>query len=143
MSRQEIYAWTSLLSSIAILIVYSLYTFGLPDNWSEIEGQLTSLFVKIFLFVLLVEITLGILKGNNEVEKDERDELIAGKGFRNAYLFLAVAVTILLFQIILDGFFGYRSLVFGTTLLVHVLVYILVFSSVTNRLTQIYFYRKM
>lgn len=112
----------SLLSSIAILVVYYMYTFGLPENWAGIEAQLTSLFIKIFLFVLLVEVAHGILKEKSKVEKDERDELIAGKGFRNAYIFLSVVVSVVLFQIMLDDFFSYKPFIYGTTLLVHVLV---------------------
>lgn len=143
MSKQEIYAWTSLLSSVSILIVYGINAFGLPENWSEVEGQLSSLFFKIFLFVLVVEVAIGILKNKDEVEKDERDELIAGKGFRNAYVFLSVAVISILFQLMMEELIGFESFIYGTVSLVHILVYTVFISSVINRGTQIYYYRKM
>ncbi|PWN07393.1 hypothetical protein [Rhodohalobacter mucosus] len=143
MSKQEIYAWTSILSSVSILIIYGLYAFGLPENWSEVESQLSSLFFKIFLFVLIVEVVIGILKNKHEVDKDERDERIAGKGFRNAYLFLSVAIISVLFQLMIEELIGFESFIYGTVSLVHILVYIVLISSIVNRGTQIYFYRKM
>lgn len=143
MSKQEIYAWTSLLSSISILIIYGIYAFGLPENWSEVESQLSSLFFKIFLFILVVEVAIGILKNKHEVEKDERDELIAGKGFRNGYLFLSIAIITVLFQLMIEELIGFESLIYGTVSMVHILVYTVLISSIINRGTQIYFYRKM
>lgn len=143
MSKQEIYAWTSLLSSFSILIIYTVYAIGLPENWAEIESQLASIFIKIFLFVLVIEIALGVLKNKNEVEKDERDEWISGKGYRNAYHFLSVAVVFVLFQMIMEDILGFQSLVYGTVSLVHVLIFVVLISTVINRVTQIYFYRRM
>lgn len=117
--------------------------FGLPNNWATVEEQLSSVLFKIFLFALIVEVAIGILKNSNEVEKDERDEKIAGKGFRNSYYFLSFAVGFVLFQVILDNFFSFAPLLYGTLSLIHVLVITLVLSSVVGRMTQIYFYRKM
>lgn len=143
MSKQEIYAWTSLLSSIAILGIYGITVYGWPDSLPDIEAQLSSLFVKIFFFALGVEILLGILKKKNEVDKDERDEKIAGKGFRNAYIFLATVVTLIAFQTILDSIFGVPVFMYGVFSLVHALIFALFFSSMVNRVTQLYFYRKI
>ena len=143
MSKQEIYAWTSLLSSISILIIYTVYAIGLPENWAEVEDQLVSIFIKIFLFVLVIEIALGVLKNKNEIEKDERDEMIAGKGYRNAYHFLSIAVVFVLFQMIMEDMLGFNSLIYGSVSLVHVLIYVVLLSSIINRVTQIYFYRKI
>lgn len=143
MSKQEIYALTSLLSSIAILGIYFITVYGWPDGLPDIEAQLSSLFFKIFFFALGVEILLGILNKKNEVEKDERDEKIAGKGFRNAYIFLSVAIAFILFQAVIDSFFGFTMFMYGIFSLIHALVFALFFSSMVNRMTQIYFYRKI
>lgn len=143
MSKQEIYAWTSFLSSLAVLGFYSITVYGWPDSLPDIESQLSSLFIKVFLFALAVEVLLGILKNKNEVEKDERDEMIAGKGFRNAYMFLSVAIVFILSQLILDDFFGRASFLYGMASLVHVLFISLFAASIINRITQIYFYRKI
>jgi len=142
MSKQEIYAWTSLLSSISIVIFYTVYAIGLPENWAEVESQLVSMFFKIFLFVLFIEVILGILKNKNEVEKDERDDMIAGKGYRNGYHFLMVAVVAVLFQMIMEDVLGFHSFVYGSVSLVHVLVYAVLSASILNRATQIFYYRR-
>ena len=143
MSKQEIYAWTSLLSSISILIIYTAYAIGFPENWAEVEDQLVSIFIKIFLFVLVIEIAIGVLKNKNEIEKDERDEMVAGKGYRNAYHFLSVAVVFVLFQMIMEDTLGFNALVYGTVSLVNVLIYVVLLASIINRGTQIFFYRRI
>lgn len=143
MSKQEIYAWTSFLSSIAILGFYGLTMFGLPGDWAAMEEQLSSVLFKIFLFAFVVEVAIGILKNKNEVEKDERDEKIAGKGFRNAYYFLSYTFAFALFQIVIDHNMSFPTIEYGTITMIHFLVIILVLSSIVNRVTQIYFYRKM
>ena len=143
MSKQEIYAWTSFLSSLAVLGFYSITVYGWPDNLPDIESQLSSLFIKVFLFALGVEVLLGILKNKDEVEKDERDEMIAGKGFRNAYLFLSVVIAFILSQLILDDIFGRAGFMYGMVSLIHALFISLFVASMVNRITQIYFYRKV
>ena len=142
MSKQEMYAWTSLLSSISVVVIYTVYAIGLPENWAEVESQLASIFIKVFLFVLVIEIALEILKNKNEVEKDERDEMVAGKGYRNAYHFLMVSVVFVLFQMIMEDVLGFHSFVYGSVSLVHVLVYAVLSASILNRATQIFYYRR-
>jgi hypothetical protein len=143
MSKQEMYAWTSLLSSTSVVVIYTVYAIGLPENWAEVESQLASIFIKVFLFVLVIEIALEILKNKNEVEKDERDEMVAGKGYRNAYHFLMVSVVFVLFQMIMENILGFQSFVYGSVSLVHVLIYIVLLASIINRGTQIFFYRRI
>ena len=143
MSKQEIYAWTSLLSSIAILGFYGITVYGLPDNLSGIESDLTSLFIKVFLFAFVVELAIGIFRNNDKVDKDERDELIAGKGYRNAYYLMGALITVILSQLVLGQIFGEAGLALNLITVIHVLVGTLFFASITNRLTQIYFYQKI
>lgn len=137
------YAWTSLLSSVAVLGIYGTTVFGWPESLPDFEDQLTSLFLKIFFFALGVEVLLGILKKKNEVEKDERDEMVAGKGFRNAYVFLSTAIVIILFQLIVDNIFLGAGLLHEMFSLIHALIFSLIAASMINRVTQIYFYRKI
>lgn len=143
MSKQEIYAWTSLLSSVAILGFYGITVYGLPDTLSAIESDLSSLFIKVFLFAFVVEIAIGIFRGKDKVEKDERDELIAGKGYRNAYYLMGVLITLILSQLVLGQIFGEAGLALTLVNVIHVLVGTLFAASITNRATQIYFYQKM
>lgn len=131
-----------MLSSISVVVIYTVYAIGLPENWAEVESQLASIFIKVFLFVLVIEIALEILKNKNEVEKDERDEMVAGKGYRNAYHFLMVSVVFVLFQMIMENILGFQSLIYGSVSLVHVLIYTVLLASITNRGSQIFFYRR-
>lgn len=143
MSKQEIYAWTSLLSSVAVLGFYGITVYGLPDTLSGIESDLSSLFIKVFLFAFVVEFTIGIFRENDKVEKDERDELIAGKSYRNAYYLMGALITLVLSQIVLGQIFEEAALVLNLVNVIHVLVGTLFAASITNRATQIYFYQKM
>lgn len=147
MSKQELYAWSSFASTIAIMGFYIISVFGWPDALPDYSNHLTRLFINVFIITLLVEIILGIMKRKNSVEKDERDELIAAKGFKNAYLFLTGTLTIVLVQILLDDFLTPyvpdRTLFSATIQLFHVLLILLFTASLINRGTQIYFYRKM
>ena len=143
MSKQEIYAWTSLLSSAAILGFYGITVYGLPDNLANIESDLSSLFIKIFLFAFVIELAIGIFRGKDKVEKDERDELIAGKGYRNAYYLMGVLITLILSQLILGQIFEKAGLALNLINVIHVLVGTLFAASITNRATQIYFYQIM
>jgi hypothetical protein len=143
MSKQEIYAWTSLLSSIAILGFYGITVYGLPDSLSGIESDLTSLFVKVFLFAFVVELAIGLFRSKDQVEKDERDYLIAGRGFRNAYYFLNVGLIVLISQIALGQFIENAGIAFTLVNILHMLIGSLLIASMINRATQIYFYQKM
>ena len=143
MSKQEIYAWTSLLSSVAILGFYGITVYGLPENLSNMESDLSSLFIKVFLFAFVIELAIGIFRGNVKVEKDERDKLIAGKGYRNAYYLMGALITIILSQLVLGQIFGGAGLALNLTTVIHVLVGTLFVASITNRGTQIYFYQRM
>ena len=143
MSKQEIYAWTSLLSSIAILGFYGITVYGLPDSLSGIVSDLTFLFVKVFLFAFVVELAIGLFRSKDQVEKDERDNLIAGKEFRNAYYFLNVGLILLISQIALGQFVENAGIAFTIANIMHMLVGALFFASMINRATQIYFYQKM
>ncbi|NBC27616.1 MAG: hypothetical protein GVY08_12200 [Bacteroidetes bacterium] len=143
MSKQEIYAWTSLLSSVAILGFYGITVYGLPDTLAGIESDLSSLFIKIFLFAFVIELAIGIFRGNDKVEKDERDELIAGRGYRNGYYLMGALITIILSQLVLGQIFGEAGLPLTLVNVIHVLVGTLFAASITNRATQIYFYQKI
>jgi hypothetical protein len=143
MSKQEIYAWTSLLSSVAILGFYAITVYGLPDSLSAIESDLSSLFIKVFLFTFVIELAIGIFRSKDKIEKDERDELIAGKGYRNAYYLMAVLITLILSQLVLGHIFEEAGLALNLINIIHVLVGTLFVASITNRVTQIYFYQRM
>lgn len=145
MTQQEIYAWASLGSSLAVTGFYLITVFGWPEGLPDYTAELTGLFVKVFIFAFLVEFVLGILESINGPERDERDVLIASKGYRNAYLFLSAVIAVILVQLLLDDFFsGGReslSLLSESRNTFHALFITVLAGSVVNRATQIFYYR--
>ncbi|WP_018128073.1 hypothetical protein [Balneola vulgaris] len=146
MSRQEVYAWASFASSIAIAGLYTIYVLGWGGESPTVSDQLSSVLIKVFLFAFIIELVIGVLDSKDGVSKDERDYLIASKGYRNAYGFLCAAVCFVLFQIPFSSFYeqswGLHFNIPANILLFHTLLFVLLFASMINRGTQIYFYRK-
>ena len=147
MSKREIYAYTSIASTICLLGFYVITVFGWPESIPDVTSQLSSLFIKVLFFAFIIELLLGLLKRKNEVEKDERDLLFEAKGFKNAYLFLTTMVILILSQILIStvigsdklGFFDFNGNPFH---IFHSLVIILSISSLINRGTQIFYYNR-
>jgi len=145
MSKQELYAWSSLLSSFALMSIYGIVVFGWPEGLPDYSKQLSNLFIKIIIIAFIVELALDLLKRKGSVDKDERDRSIAAKGFRNAYYFLSGCVSVILVQIALSSIAGhYGPLDFASNPwhIFHALLYTLLLGSVINRTTQVYFYRR-
>ncbi len=146
MSRQEIYAWCSLASSFAISGFYVLVVFGWPEDIPDYSAELTKVFINVFLFAFIIELILGFMETKDGIIRDERDHMIASKGFRNAYYFMVYAIVAMLahylFRDLLLGNVGGPKLIADANLSFHVLLLILFFASITNRATQIYYYRK-
>ena len=146
MSRQEIYAWTSIASSIAILGFYILYFLGVSENIPSLSDHLSSIFIKIIGIAFIIEIVLEILDSREKISRDERDDYIAAKGYKNAYWFLSICVVFILVQIFISGIFELSSfkdrVIQSPFFLFHVLFIALMLSSLINRGTQLFFYRK-
>ncbi|HET8866600.1 MAG TPA: hypothetical protein VFM80_12970 [Gracilimonas sp.] len=146
MPRQEILSWTSLVSSLAILIFYIISILDWPAPFNNLETELGSLVIKIFFLTLFIEIGLDIFKRNNTVDKDERDELIAGKGFKNAYLFFNASVALILVQMTLDKLFSsglITGFMYGTASLFHALIIVLFLANIVKQSTMLYYYQKL
>lgn len=147
MSKKEILAWTSLGTAAAILGYYVIALFGLPDAAAAHEDALRSLFFRVIVISVLVEVALEIIPHTKlgMIEKDERDAIIEGKGYRNAYLFLIVAVVVVLVNIFVSDAVGLHSaemLLLGPPFAaVHALLIVLFVSSIVHSTTRIYYYR--
>lgn len=91
MSRQELVAWVSLVSTAALVILYSVLVFGFSlsdDAWG--------LLWKVIVGVTLLEVVIDYSKGRGRVERDERDDRIEAQGFKNAYRVVMIGVVILI-----------------------------------------------
>lgn len=148
MTKQEIYAWSSISSSLVLLGFYLVATFGWPESLEGYADDITGIFWKVLGIAIAVEVILEVLKEFRigEVHKDERDTRIESKGYRNAYYMLMVALVSLVVHLLLNNLIGstageevFLTISFMT---VHILVVILFMANVTKSATQLYFYSK-
>lgn len=147
MSKKELYAWTSFGSMGALLGYYLIVVLGWTENMPEIESGLRSLFFRVFVIALVVEVTLDILRSlnNKEVFEDERDKAIEGKGFKNAYYFLLIAVFTVAghtFAYDLLGFSDKAGLFSAPFVSTHILLCSAFIAVMLKSATQLYYYNR-
>jgi len=147
MSKQEIYAWSSLGFTVAIFAYYLIIAFGWPIGMESYAEQITGLIWKVIGITVLVELVLDLLNSTNlgGVQKDERDVQIAGKGFRNAYYFLMGSIIVLVVHVLINDFISEAT---GETLFLampfmifHVLVFMLFIANIIRSGTQVFYYQ--
>lgn len=148
MSKQEIYAWSSLGFTLSIFVFYLLSAFGWPPGLENYAEYITSLIWKVIVVAFTVELILDLLKSTSfgGVHKDERDILIESKAFRNAYYFVMASLISLIANLFISDFLSeatgeniFMSIPFMT---LHALVFILFTASIIKSSTQLYFYQR-
>jgi len=146
MSRKEIYAWSSLVLTLAILGYYLISVFGLPAEVENYSEQITALIWKVIGIAFLVQLVLDLLNSTKigGVAKDERDIEIESKGFRNAYYFLMAAIISVVINLLISDFLSeasdqdhFLALPFMTF---HVLVFIVFTAMIIKSATQLIYY---
>ncbi len=148
MSRHELYAWAGLAFALAIAGYYILAVIGLPDGAESVSDRLGSIFVRVIVIAVAVELVLDASQSITRfrVDKDERDRMIEGRSFRNAYYILAVVVFAAIGQLVVTGLLGeYINNEFVVSLPVvtlHILVLGVLAASAINSVTRIYYYRR-
>lgn len=147
MSKQEMYAWSSLGFTLAIFGYYLVSAFGWPSGLENYADHITGLIWKVIGITVLVEIILDILSSTKfgSVEKDERDILIESKGFRNAYYFLIVSVITLIVNVLISDFLseatGERFILTLPYMMFHVLVFMVFIANIIKSSTQLFYYK--
>lgn len=148
MSKKEIYAWSSLASSLVLLGFYLIAVFGWPESLENYGDYITGLFWKVLGIAILVEVVLDLMRDLNigEVHRDERDMLIESKGYRNAYYLLMVAIFSLAINLLISDLASeaaskqmFLAIPF---MALHVLVIVLFAANITKSTTQLYYYLK-
>jgi hypothetical protein len=148
MARQELYAWTSLASTLALLGLFLVLAWGLPEPAEGYAAGMIGVFVKVIAAAFVVELVLGLSKHTKAgmVDKDERDILIEGRGFRNAYYFVMAALCLLAGHLFVGNLFGEaiaRAVYLATpALILQALLIIFLVTSLIKALTQLYYYRR-
>ncbi|MCW9708295.1 hypothetical protein [Fodinibius salsisoli] len=147
MSQKEIYAWSSLVSSIVLLTFYLVSVFGWPEGMAGYDF-IMNLFWKILGIAVAVEVVLALLKEFNAGEDQDDDEqvLIESKSYRNAYYLLMGALVTLMVHIFINEaaseFAGKEMWLTVPFMTLHLLVIIVFTASITKSTTQLYYYIK-
>ncbi len=147
MSKQEMYAWTSFLFSLALLGYYGLTALELPPGAVGYAGAMKGVFLKVIGLALLVELVLELSRyfTTRGTEEDERDRMIAFRGYRNAYFFVMVTLISLAGNVWLSDFLsreaGERVFLALPFVTAHALVVIILLAQIVKTSTQLYHYR--
>jgi hypothetical protein len=148
MSNKEIYAWTSVSTSAALLIFFLTYTFGWPELLTSHTEQINSVLWKVLIGAFLVELILELVSSINEkgVMQDERDRRIEAKGYKNAYQLLMVGLLIIIGHTvahhILQADYPGGQLMGMSYYSFHMIVVVLFSANILKAGTQLYFYRR-
>ena len=148
MSKQEIYAWISVATTVALLGLYIVLAIGLPESIEAYTDSLESLFLKIIGLALLVRIGLSIARRTEagRVEKDERDHLLQLKGYRTAYIFVMCVLVSLVFHLVVSDYLseaaGERLWLSAPYQAVHALIVTFLVAGILEDATKLFYYRK-
>ena len=146
MSRTEILSWTSLATSISVVVFYMVIMLGWPDVLLDYTSKLVNIFFYVFLCAVIVEIFVEINEQKQTIKKDERDLMIEGKGHRIGYSILVFGVIVVLIQLLIVDNFGNELdhfISINTFKYIFNLLFIALFvASASKRTIMIYNYRK-
>ena len=146
MSRTEILSWTSLATSLSVVVFYMLFVFGWPDAIPDYSAKFVKLFFNVFWIAVAIEIFVDMSEQKRKVQKDERDHIIEGKGLRIGYSILVFGVMAALVQLFLAGVISSDIEEYiraaNPRFVFHFLFITLFVASASKRITMIYNYRK-
>ena len=146
MSKQEILSWTSLATSVSVLVFYILINFGWPDIIPDYSARAVKIFFNVFWIAVIIEIIVEISEGKKKVQKDERDFIIEAKGLKVGYNILVITLMVALVQVFISNFTqNYApNLLFAIEVssIFHFLFIALFSASAAKRATMIYNYRR-
>ncbi|MFT4605465.1 MAG: hypothetical protein ACI9W4_002204 [Rhodothermales bacterium] len=143
-SRTELYAWTALASSGALAAYYLIAVIGFPGSDVPMSEGLKGPLLTVFGWAVLFEVLLEVLQSleSTRVVKDERDLLIEGRGFRNAYVFMVAVVVSLLAHVAIWKVVAGTSVTMSGLVMFHVLVMAILVASVVNAATKLFYYMR-
>ena len=139
LSRNELYAIASLVSATAIALYYLIAVIGWPGGDGPLLEGLRGPLLKTFGLAVIIEAVIEASR-SGRVDKDERDRLVEGRSFRNAYVFLSVCVVGLLGHAALFLFVMPDALGPTDVHMFHFLVMAVLLSSSVNHASRLFFY---
>ena len=100
MTFKEISAWISL---IVLGAIYGDYFVNAPHTTTQ--GEALGLFVAVAIAIIVVETATHVIAAifHRPEKTDERDRVIGGKAFRNAYFVMSAGVVGSIFYLLMSG----------------------------------------
>ena len=144
------YQEKSILGSFAAMVVVYGYYFASvvrDTRQPEFDGGNVARLVFTVVTIVAIEVVYHIVLAlESKVEaKDERDVLIEGKAYRNAYFLLASGAFLVIGSVIManlrDGVAPSRIMV-TPFLTVNLVLFFMVLAELAKFLTQLFYYRK-
>jgi hypothetical protein len=135
LSYREKSIWGSLATTLVVYGYYFATVFS-GTRPSEFNGTgVVRLMSAVFVIVLIEVVYHIVIALTSKVEpKDERDILIEGKAYRNAYFLLVADLFMLMGTIVLIGLTPFLT--------VHLMLLFAVVAEIVKSLTQLFFYRR-
>jgi len=144
------YQEKSILGSLlAMVVVYGYYFANVFHHvrQSEFSGGSIGRLIFTVVAIIAIEIIYHIVLAIEEKPggKDERDILIEGKAYRNAYFLIAVGANLVIAYVIVASLVGDAAptrIVTTPFFLVNLILFFLVLAELMKFLTQLLYYRK-
>ena len=159
MASTERYAWLSLVAWIGIMFFLLMrFTTGVEILGNSLgfviveqsAARLLGIYISITIAAVIAEsVIAGVTSAQaaaRGVERDERDALISQRASLASYWFMAVALNVIVFQVLASATYG-KPLVEGlnlttTTGVAFAILFVLVGAEIVNRAALIWNYRR-
>lgn len=159
MASTERYAWLSLVAWIGIMFFLLMrFTTGVEILGNSLgfviveqsAARLLGIYISITIAAVIAEsVIAGVTSAQaaaRGVERDERDALISQRASLASYWFMAVALNVIVFQVLASATYG-EPLVEGlnlttTTGVAFAILFVLVGAEIVNRAALIWNYRR-
>jgi len=136
LSYREKSIWGSLITTLVVYGYYFTAVFSAARPSQVDRTALVRLMTAVFVIVMIEVIYHIVIALTSKVEpKDERDILIEGKAYRNAYFLLVGDLFMLMGMIILVGMTPFLT--------VNLMLFSVVISEILKSLTQLFLYRRV
>ncbi|MBO6576612.1 MAG: hypothetical protein JJ896_13370 [Rhodothermales bacterium] len=139
LGRNELYAIVSVVSAMAIAGFYLIVIVGWPGPDEPVTQGLKGPLLKTIGLAFLLEIVIEISR-SGKVSMDERDLVIRGRSYRNAYIYLSVAVVAMLGHAAIYLFVMPDAFEPTGVYMFHFLVMALLTASAVNHGSRLFFY---
>jgi hypothetical protein len=135
LSYREKSIWGSLATTLAVYGYYFATVFG-GARESEFNGKSVARLMSAVFVIVVIEVVYHIVISlTSRVEhKDERDILIEGKAYRNAYFLLAADLFMLMGTAVLINLTPFIT--------INLILFSVVVSEIVKSVTQLFFYRR-